>query len=453
MRLRLWPQDTIAWRFALTIVLAIVVTVALAALVMEFAGTWARPPARDLGLLERADDIVRMVDAMPEAQRRTLLRAADNAAFQAAWYPADSTVAMRLNAVTDLRTWKEIPGFQAGDHQRRLVRFTATDQRDLAADLHFDGPTNPFGFLAVELDDGSWVVFMAPNRLWGVGLTTRIGLGLSLLIISIAGVSAVATYHLARPIREFTDALRRFGTDPRAAPTPENGPRELRASIAAFNAMQAQIQRFVDDRTAMLAAISHDLRTPLTRMRLRGELIEDEEQRARLCRDVDEMQAMIDSALAFFRDDFRGEETTAFDFPELLRTIAEDYSDLGSEVTYSGAERVVFRGRPLALKRAFGNLVDNAVKYARAPELELRCSEHRFVVLVRDSGPGIPPEAADKVFTPFFRLERSRNRATGGAGLGLTSAQAVIRGHGGEISLRNRPTGGLEVEVILPVPS
>jgi len=188
-------------------------------------------------------------------------------------------------------------------------------------------------------------------------------------------------------------------------------------------------------------------------MRLRGELVDDEEQRARLFRDVDEMQAMIDAALAFFRDDFRGEETTTFDFPELLRTIAEDYSDQGSEVTYTGSKGISFRGRPFALKRAFANLVDNAVKYGRSPELELRCSEQRFVVVVRDSGPGIPPEAAEKVFTPFYRLERSRNRATGGTGLGLTSAQAVIRGHGGEISLRNRPTGGLEVEVTLPVPS
>jgi signal transduction histidine kinase len=453
MKLRVWPQDTIAWRFALTIVLAIVGAVVLAALVSEFAGSWARPPVHDLGLLERADDIVRMVEAAPESQRQALLRAADNATFQAAWYPAVSTVAMRFNAVTGLTAHGELPGFQIGDHQRRLVRFTAADHGDLATDLHFDGTTNPYGFLAVELDDGSWVVFMAPNRVWGIGLPARIGLGLVLLIISIAAVSGIATYHLARPISEFTDALRRFGTDPRAAPIPENGPREVRDSIAAFNAMQAQIQKFVDDRTAMLAAISHDLRTPLTRMRLRGELVEDEEQRARLFRDVEEMQAMIDSALAFFRDDFQGEETTTFDFPELLRTIAEDYSDQGSEVTYRGAERVAFRGRPFALKRAFANLVDNAVKYARAPELELRCSEHRFVVMVRDSGPGIPPDAAKKVFTPFYRLERSRNRATGGAGLGLTSAQAVIRGHGGEISLRNRPTGGLEVEVTLPVSS
>jgi len=246
--MRLWPEDTIAWRFAMTIVLAIVGAVGLAALVSEFAGPWARPPARELGLLERADDIVRMVEATPAARRQALLNAAGNSTFQAAWYSPVSTVAMRLNSFTESGAHAELPGFQTGDHQRRLIRFAAVDHADLAADLHFGGTTHPYGFLAVELDDGSWVVFMAPHRLWGVGLTARIGFGLMLLVISIAAVSAVATYHLARPIRDFTDALRRFGTDPRAAPIPENGPREVRASIAAFNAMQAQIQRFVDDR-------------------------------------------------------------------------------------------------------------------------------------------------------------------------------------------------------------
>ncbi len=397
-----------------------------------------------------------MVEAMPEPQRQAMANAAGNATFKVGWYPAASAMAMMLDAAPEVGTGDDDDrtGFQIGGHQRRMVELSPTDRARLLAEFPSDNRTNldPY-FRAVELSDASWVVFTAPARVWGLGLPTRIGLGLALLVISIAAVSTAATFQLARPIREFTDALRRFGTDPRAAPIPETGPRELRASIAAFNAMQAQIQRFVDDRTTMLAAISHDLRTPMTRVRLRGEFVEDEEQRARLFRDVDEMQAMVDSALAFFRDDFQGEETTTFDLPELLRTIVEDYNDHGSEITYDGAERVTFRGRPFALKRAFANLVDNAVKYGREPELELRCSEQRFVVMVRDSGPGIPPEAAEKVFRPFYRLERSRNRATGGAGLGLTSAQAVVRGHGGEISLRNRPTGGLEVEVTLPVPS
>jgi signal transduction histidine kinase len=456
MRIKFWPEDTIARRFALTVVLSIVVAVALAGLVTHFAGVLGRPSPRELGLFERADDIVRMIEATPDSQRQTLAKAADNATFTVGWYPAVSTVGGILEATTKRGTHEEeeLREFEISGHQRRLVKVSSTNGGELLTALHFDSGTNPRAyFAAVQLGDASWVVFTAPARVWGLGVPARIGLGLALLIISIAAVSTVATFQLAHPIREFTDALRRFGTDPRAAPIPESGPREVRASIRAFNAMQAQIQRFVDHRTAMLAAISHDLRTPLTRMRLRGEFVEDEAQRARLFRDVDEMQTMIESALAFFRDDFEGEETTTFDLPELLRTIAEGYSDRGCEITYNGTEHVTFRGRPFALKRALENLVDNAVKYGREPELELRCSEQRFVVVVRDSGPGIPPEAAEKVFTPFYRLERSRNRATGGAGLGLTSAQAVVRGHGGEISLRNRPTGGLEVEVILPVRS
>jgi signal transduction histidine kinase len=454
VRIKLWPEDTIARRFAVTIASAIVVALMLAGAFIHFAGVWGRPPAHEMGLLERADDIVRMVEAIPEHERRALADAAANAAFRVDWYSAASTVAVMLDAMANLRTLKELPGFESGGHKRRTVIFRSDNQGQLPAGLHFDGMDHPNAYyFSVELGDGSWVVFTARSRTWGLEPPARIGVGLTLLVVSITVVSAVATYQLSRPIREFTEALRRFGTNPRASALPEKGPRELRASIGAFNAMQAQIQKFVDDRTTMLAAISHDLRTPLTKVRLRGEFVADEEQRARLFRDVDDMQAMVDSALSFFRDDFHVEETTTFDFPELLRTIADDYNDQGCEVSYDGAEHVAFRGRPFALKRAFTNLIDNAARYGRAPELEFSCSERQVVVVVRDSGPGIPPEAAEQVFAPFYRLERSRNRATGGVGLGLTSARAVIRGHGGDISLRNRPSGGLEVEVTLPVPS
>jgi signal transduction histidine kinase len=451
MNFKFWPDDTIARRFALTVVFSIVVAVSLAELVMYFAGVWARPSAHELGLVGRANDIVRMIDALPDPSRQAAVNAIDDASFRVEWYPAVSAVAVRLDAASDRGGGVDIPDLQIGDHPRRTIRFSSRDQEELLGAFHLDPKSYPNAyFAAIELSDSSWTVFTVPLRFWGLGLAERIGLGVGLLILSIAAVSTVATVQLARPIKEFTDALRRFGTDPRAAPLPESGPREVRTSIRAFNAMQAQIQRFVDDRTAMLAAISHDLRTPLTRMRLRGEFVEDTEQRVRLFRDVDEMQTMVESALAFFRDDFEGEETTTFDLPELLRTIAEDFNDRGREIIYNGPQHVTCRGRPFALKRAFENLVDNAVKYGREPELELRCFEQRFVVLVTDRGPGIPPEAAEKVFMPFYRLERSRNRATGGVGLGLTSAQAVVRGHGGEIRLRNRATGGLEVEVTLP---
>jgi two-component system osmolarity sensor histidine kinase EnvZ len=159
---------------------------------------------------------------------------------------------------------------------------------------------------------------------------------------------------------------------------------------------------------------------------------------------------MIDSALAFFRDDFQREDSTVFDFSELLRTIADEHCDLGLAVSYDGPPHLAYRGRPVALKRAFSNLVDNAGKYACEPALSLRQYDGLIEVLVCDRGPGIPDAALEAVFEPFMRLERSRNRATGGVGLGLTSARAVIRGHGGTIGLRNRPGGGLEVWVRLP---
>ena len=452
MRLRLWPEDTIARRFAMTIFLAIMVAVALLRGAAELAGAWGQPPIEEMGLLGRADDIVRMVEAVPASERPAVAGAVANANFQAGWYATASPVAGMLDAATGLRTADDLPGWSDRHSRRRTVLIDQEDRGKSATGLRRN--LNPAGlphayFLAIALADGGWVVFTVPTRFWGLPISRRIEIGLLLLLVSVIVVSAVATHQLARPIRAFTEALRRFGTDPRAARIPEAGPRELRVSIGAFNAMQAQIQKFVDDRTAMLAAISHDLRTPLTKMRLRGEFVEDEEQRARLFRDVDDMQAMVESALAFFRDDFRDEETTAFDFPELLRTIIDDYTDQGHAIAYAGPEHVTFRGRPFALKRAFGNLVDNAIKYGSAPEIELRCARQRMVVLLRDSGPGIPPEAVERVFAPFYRLEPSRNRATGGVGLGLTSARAVIRGHGGDVTLRNRTAGGLEVEVTL----
>ena len=257
MRIKFRLEDTIARRFALTVVLSIVVAIGLAGIVTHFAGAWARPSARELGLADRADDIVRMVEVTPEQQRQVMLNAVANATFRVNWYPATSTLAAMLNATPDVDSYDELPEVMVDGHRRRIVRFTSAGPDELLAELHFNRQAIPTAyFAAFQLRDASWVVFTAPGRFWGLGLPVRIGLGLMLLIISIAAVSTLATWQLARPIQGFTDAVRRFGTDPRAAPLPETGPREVRASMNAFNAMQAQIQRFVDDRTAMLAAIS-----------------------------------------------------------------------------------------------------------------------------------------------------------------------------------------------------
>ncbi|HYS63238.1 MAG TPA: ATP-binding protein [Paraburkholderia sp.] len=443
------PPDTIAWRIALTVGAAIIGVLVLTVLFSHRAG----PTARETALLDRADDTVRMIDAASAIDRPRLAGAVQIESIRAEWYPATSAVAQLFAAArpadadSDLAKW-----FLMNGRQRRRIFFSSDDP--LSDGIRFDRTQHPHGyFLAVELRDSSWVVFIATHRDWGLLQPAQLAIALGCVALSILAASVLATYFLSKPIRQFAEELRRIGGDPRAGPVREAGPRELRAAIAAFNALQAQLRKFVEDRTVMLAAMSHDLRTPLTKIRLRGEFIEDDDQRARLFRDVDDLQAMADSALSFFRDDYKDEEATVFDFAGLLRTITDDYGDQGQPVFYAGPDRLAFNGRPFSLRRACMNLVDNALKYGNRAELQLNCSATQIVVEVSDQGSGIPPHALEQVFAPFFRLEQSRNRTTGGMGLGLTSARAVVRAHGGDITLRNRECGGLQVSVTLPLMS
>jgi len=236
----------------------------------------------------------------------------------------------------------------------------------------------------------------------------------------------------------------------RAPPIKVEGPYEIRQAIIAFNTMQAQIRHFLNERTQMLAAISHDLRAPLTRMRLRSEFMEDLEHQRKMVRDIEEMQTMINAALGFFREETHREQTTAFDLSELLQTIVDDFRDQDIEVDFTGPAHLVYDGRPLGIKRVIVNLLENAVKYARKPSIELMGNEHRVYIEVRDEGPGIPESALDRVFDPFYRLETSRNRDTGGVGLGLSAARAIVREQGGELTLRNRSGAGLVARMELP---
>ena len=200
----------------------------------------------------------------------------------------------------------------------------------------------------------------------------------------------------------------------------------------------------------MLAAVSHDLRTPLTRLRLRTEFVEDDEERTKMLKDLDEMEAMIHAAIAYARGDGGGESPVAVDIVSLLEEIRTELTESGRRVVLEGPPRAPSEGRPLALKRALRNLVENAVNYGGHADLRVTVTPLDIIITVEDEGPGIPATEIEKVFTPFYRLERSRSRDTGGVGLGLAVARAVIREHGGDITLSNRPTGGLRQTVVLP---
>jgi signal transduction histidine kinase len=454
MNIALLPRDSIARRFALTVVLAIVVTWLQVALFNVFGGVWAQPSLERSGLLDQAANMVRIIEAAPQPIRGQLASAATTRAARVGWYAAASPVSTVLEQATG----------EAPEHSRAVMEKLLGDRRWVvlrpngSSDALMSTPEfqeertkYPHAYvLAVQYSDGSWLVFTTPERLWGLPWQKRWAVWLLFLTVSTGIVSTIATRQLVRPIRKFAEAIRLFGTNPQAPPIAETGPRELASVITSFNEMQAQIQKFVAYRTAMLAAISHDLRTPLTRIRLRAELIEDEVQQARLFRDVDELQAMVDGALAFFRGDADEEAMTSFDLPGVLQTIANDYADQDIEIAYTGPSHAVYRGRPFALKRAFTNLIENAVKYGTPPTIELTCQEKIITIMVKDQGPGIPTEALERVFSPFYRLESSRNRTTGGVGLGLTAALAIIRRHGGDIVLSNLSSGGLGALVTLP---
>jgi len=239
--------------------------------------------------------------------------------------------------------------------------------------------------------------------------------------------------------------------DVNAPPLAEDGPDEVRVAARAFNQMQTRIRSFVDDRLRMLAAISHDLRGPITRLRLRAEqmAIDAETQRKTLA-DLDEMAQMVDSSLAFARDEAATEASQPVDVTALLATICDDAVDAGHRADFAFEERLVFEGRPLALKRLFANLVDNAVRYGRSAAARASVDALKLRVIVEDEGPGIPESEMENVFKPFFRVERSRNKRTGGIGLGLATARTIARAHGGDVSVENRPGGGLRAIVTLP---
>lgn len=199
----------------------------------------------------------------------------------------------------------------------------------------------------------------------------------------------------------------------------------------------------------MLAAIGHDLRTPITSMRLRSEFVADEETRRKLLATLDEMQTMTEATLTFAREEAMREETRTVDLSALIESLCADLSDLGWDVTFRNGERIAYRCRPDALRRAVRNLIENAVRYGQRARVFLASTDNAIEVAVEDDGPGIAEQEFERVFAPFVRLENSRNRETGGVGLGLAIARSIVRGHGGDITLANG--GGLHATIRLPL--
>lgn len=443
-RRRLWPA-TLAGRTALVLLLGLMAVQGLGLVIHAFDRLELQRIVQAREISGRAFQLWRQMALIGPERRAALLADADLPSGLEAGYGPEPLVRPGMPPVPE--------------HVLRLFRLDAPlgpprlrPREALAASL----PGADGGGIGVSLRfaDGNWLnLELRPPRPrpWH---SDSFLLAFVAMSLAAAGLILWAVRRLTRPVADLAAAAERLGRDVNAPPLPESGPREVATAARAFNTMAENIRRFVADRTQMLAAIGHDLRTPITRLRLRAEFMEDERQRERMLADLAEMEAMIAATLAFARDDAAAEPAVPLDLAALARTVldeaADSRPDLAEKVAYAGPEHLVVPARPVALKRALANLVGNALAYGGAARVALERAGARVTLRVEDDGPGIPERELESVFQPFRRLEESRNRETGGTGLGLTIARSILRAHGGEVRLVNREGGGLMALATLP---
>lgn len=300
--------------------------------------------------------------------------------------------------------------------------------------------------IAAQLSDGRWLV-MRQGRNWAeLGWILRAALIIGGALALLSFLAILFARRLTRPIRSFADAVQAVGVNPQSEPVREEGPLELRGAARAVNTMQARLRALIADRTKTLAAVAHDMRTPLMRLRLAAEHVTPE-QRERMAKEIEEVEALVASFIAFARDDPAEEARVRLDLSALLQSIADDRVEARKQVTFEGEERLIITGQSLGLKRLFNNLVENALKYGGCARIKLRRGEGIVVVDVEDDGPGVPAEQRESVFEPFVRLENGEARS--GAGLGLPAARSIARAHGGDVVILDAENGAL-VRVSLP---
>jgi signal transduction histidine kinase len=318
--------------------------------------------------------------------------------------------------------------------------------------MHGFGPFGGFRDLrvAIPLTDGPWLIFATGLPEGGPAYSAQFLLSMAIMAIIILAVSVWAVRRVTAPLAGLAAAADRLGHDVGAPPLPEVGTIETRQAARAFNEMQMRLSTLIDNRTRLLAAISHDLRTPLTILRLRAETVENQQERDRMLATIGEMDSMIGTALQFARDEGASEPRKQIDLAALVQGVVDEMSGSGFPVHMRTAPPILYKCQPGSLRRAVRNLLDNAVKYGKSGSVELRVAPRSIEIDVDDEGPGIPESELARVLEPYYRLEESRSPETGGVGLGLAIARAIAQAHGGTVTLLNRPEGGLRARFELP---
>ena len=454
---RMWP-DSLSSRIAVILMLALFAFLALSMIgyVRDRAEVTLRLFTHST--VERMTAIVSVMDSLPKDQRAGLLGALDSPTLGVALAEtrpalgnseahAERFIRGHLTALGDRPLAISVLGH---DHRNsrwhRWSRGTETGQPDLL-------PSRRKAVIGVGLADSTWVVFTASTELTSLRWAARMAGWIIIGGIVVALFATWASRRVTAPVARFAEAADRIGRDViTAPPLPETGTPELQRAARTFNRMQERLRRLVEDRTQMLAAISHDMRTALTRLRLRTESIPDEIQRGKAEDDLAEMEAMLEATLSFAKDEATGEDRQPVDLASMVQTLCDDASDAGDEARYDGPVHLTLSCGRLAIRRALANLIDNAIAYGGEATVALAEDASSVLITIADRGPGIPEADREAVFAPFHRLEGSRSRETGGTGLGLSIARSAIRRHGGDIILADRDGGGLEARVSLPKP-
>jgi signal transduction histidine kinase len=442
-----------------------------------FAGSWIYSSARQeavravggLAAGQRIANLARLVDEAPADWRERLVTGASDPTFQVS---LSSERPLLAREESEIGAAELIAEFLRQQLPSREVLVAVRGVQDLPLQ-HGRGGGPGFGpgmhgpmmhgpmmraamswrglQAAVRLTDDRWLHFTTVLPDTGPNLSPRLLIALLVMVGMIAAVTAWAVRRMTAPLATLAAAAERLGRDVEAPPMPESGSVEMRGAAHAFNTMQARLRRLVENRTQMLAAISHDLRTQLMLLRLRAETVEAVGERDKLLATISDMDGMLTATLSFARDDAANEERRPADLGALLASAVDDMADAGLPVSLElPTEAIVTECKPEALKRAITNLLDNAIKYGGDARASIAIAPETVNIIIDDTGPGIPEDELARVLQPFYRLEGSRSRDTGGMGLGLAIAASIIEAHGGALRLENRDTGGLRATILLP---
>lgn len=455
-----WRPRHLRTQLILLIVAVLVLAQAVSLWVLIGERNLAVQAALGFEAVGRAANIVRLLEEAPEDLHPAILRAADSPLVRFSMTPEPSVdhtlhddardvVETRLRSLLDGDSRREI---RVELHEVKGRILPLPNLSPEMAEIHkkmMRGTLSTIELnLSIALRGGQWLNvgtrFSRPALQWPLVSLLSFGTTAGLLLVAVFWFLLT---RLVGPLRRLSMAADSFGRGEATSSLPVTGPHELRELTEAFNRMQDRLSRLIADRTRVLSALGHDLRSPLTAMRVRVELVEDDETRDTLIADIEEMQEMVDATLAFARGIAEAEQPETKEVGEFLAQLRKDMLDA---FELAAGDKIYFRIRPRSLRRALRNVIDNALRYSGTARVFWTADAAAVLIHVEDDGPGIPESAMEEVFEPFFRVEKSRSRETGGHGLGLSIARTILRGQGGDITLKNRSSGGLSATISVP---